>query len=251
MAANVPVPSITAKAALAYDLKSGSILYTYNFDEKLPIASLTKLMTALVVIRSSDIDSFVIIKKSDINVVGSSSGLVEGESVRVKDLLRAMLISSSNDAALALANYVGGSEERFVAMMNDQARLLGLVNTHFSNPVGWDIEENFSNALDLSKIVNAFIQSRVLSEIVQTRETEIKSEDNRYTHKLTSTNKLLLENPTVIGIKTGFTTKALGNLIIRDVRGEQDVVTIVLGSENREEDTQKLLDWLFSVYRWS
>jgi len=226
-------------------------LYSRNLDEKLPIASLTKLITALVAIKFSNLDSVVLVKKSDLQVVGASSGLVEGEKITVKDLLQAMLISSSNDATLALANYIGGSEEKFVAMMNQEVKNLGLIDTHFSNPVGWDIDENFSNALDLAKIVEEFVKNPILSEIVKTKEIEIYSQDKKYVHKLTTTNRLLLEDINVVGIKTGFTTKALGNLIIRDQKNQQDIITIVLGSENREEDTTKLLEWLFKVYKWS
>ena len=251
MALNLAPPLLTVKAALAYDLNSGSILYSRNLDEKLPIASLTKLITALVAIKFSNLDSVVLVKKSDLQVVGASSGLVEGEKITVKDLLQAMLISSSNDATLALANYIGGSEEKFVAMMNQEVKNLGLIDTHFSNPVGWDIDENFSNALDLAKIVEEFVKNPILSEIVKTKEIEIYSQDKKYVHKLTTTNRLLLEDLSVVGIKTGFTTKALGNLIIRDQKNQQDIITIVLGSENREEDTTKLLEWLFKVYKWS
>lgn len=250
LAATLEAPNLRAKAAVAVDLDSGSILYSRNLDEKLPIASLTKLMTALVVVKSVDTKSIVTIEKKDQTVIGSTIGLVEGEQITVHELLRGMLIPSGNDAALTLANYVGGNVDNFAATMNEEAAKLGLVNTHFSNPVGWDSDENYSNALDLVKIVRELMQSDELAKIVATKEADVSSVDGRYSHKVTSTNKLLLQNPEVIGVKTGFTSKALGNLIILSNHNDRKILTIVLGSEDREGDSQQLMDWLFAVYRW-
>lgn len=249
-AGNLSPPDLSAKAALAFDPNSDSILYVLNFDDQLPIASLTKLMTALVVRNSVSLDASVVVRKADTKVVGNSLGLVASETVRVLDLLRALLISSSNDAALALASYVAGSTDKFVELMNQQAAQLNLNATHFGNPAGWDSDDSYSSTRDLAKLVKVFLKDPVLSEIVSVKETEIFSLDRKYSHKLTSTNKLLLDDPSILGIKTGFTSKALGNLIIRAKRGQAEVVTIVLGSQNREEDTKKLLDWIFKVYRW-
>ncbi|MEO8065254.1 MAG: serine hydrolase [Candidatus Doudnabacteria bacterium] len=253
MAVNRSVPDLTAKAALAYDLSSGAILYSNNLDEKLPIASLTKLMTALTVVSSVDLRSEVTVQKEDQTPIGSTIGLVVGEKIKVSDLLKAMLIPSGNDAALALADFVAGSPEKFAAMMNQQAANLNLANTHFSNPVGWDRydkQENYSNSLDLIKIVQEFLKYDFLRKIVATRVTSITSSDGKYSHELHSTNKLLLDDPQVAGIKTGFTSKALGNLIVLVNHSGHEIVTIVLGSDNRETDTQDLLDWVFAVYKW-
>ncbi len=254
MAINQAVPVLTAHAALAFDLDSGTILFSSNLDEKLPIASLTKLMTALVVVKKANLDAEVTIAKQDLTSVGSTVGLVEGEKIKVSDLLSAMLIPSGNDAALALADFVGETPEKFADLMNQEAKDLNLVQTHFSNPVGWDSyedQENFSNALDLVRIVKEFLKHDELASIVRTRETTVSSVDGKYNHTLRTTNKLLLDNPQeVMGIKTGFTSKALGNLIILTNHNNRQILTIVLGSQNREEDTQKLLDWVLSVYRW-
>jgi D-alanyl-D-alanine carboxypeptidase len=116
MAALLPAPILTAKAAVAYDLNSGSILYAKNLDETLPIASLTKLVTALTVMKSQDLSSVVTITKRDQGMVGSSIGLVAGEKITVNDLVHAMLIPSSNDATVALANYISGSETAFAGL---------------------------------------------------------------------------------------------------------------------------------------
>ena len=253
MAVNLSAPLLTAKAAISYDLDSGTILYSKNLDQKLPIASLTKLMTALVVVDRINLNSEVTINKSDLTGIGSTVGLVEGEQITVSSLLNAMLIPSGNDAALALADYTAGGIENFPTLMNQKAQQLNLSATQFSNPVGWDSwdnEDNFSSTLDLIKIVKEFLTHNELRKIVQTKETTVSSTDGRYTHQLRTTNKLLLDDPEVQGMKTGFTSKALGNLIILDNHQDHQVVTVILGSNDREADSQKLLDWTLTAYKW-
>jgi D-alanyl-D-alanine carboxypeptidase len=177
-------------------------------------------------------------------------GLVPGEKIKVADLLSGMLIPSSNDAALTLADYVAGTPEKFVELMNHKTKQLNLASTNFNNPVGWDSEENYSTALDLSKVVVEFLKRPGLSNIVKTKEVDVSSVDGKFVHQLRSTNKLLMEDPSVTGIKTGFTSQAKGSLILRARRGNGEIVTIVLGSDNREEDSRKLLEWIFQAYRW-
>jgi len=243
-------PALSAKSALAFDADSGSILYSKNLDQELPIASLTKMMTALVVMKQTDLNSIVTIEKNDQDVVGISIGLISGEQLTVRDLLKAMLIPSSNDAALALAHFISGSPDQFAVLMNDQAKQLSLTATYFSNPVGWDTDENHSSALDLMKITQEFLNHKELTEIVKTKQATIISIDGKHTHDLLTTNKLLLNDSEVMGIKTGFTSKALGNLVIMAEHNNRRIVTIVLGSESREVDSQKLLDWVLEAYRW-
>jgi serine-type D-Ala-D-Ala carboxypeptidase (penicillin-binding protein 5/6) len=250
LAEGIEPPKLSAKAGFAYDLSSGTILYSRSFDEQLPIASLTKLITALTAMDFITDESVITVQPSDVRVIGSNLGLVPGEQIRAYDVLSAMLISSSNDAAQALARHVGGSQEKFVEMMNRKAESLGLVSTKFGNPVGLDSSDNYSTAYDLSRIVAETVKNPVISKIVETKEMQIKSIDGKYSHKSRTTNRLLLENPTVVGIKTGFTSGAKGNLIIRSKQGNADVITIVLGSDNREQDTRDLLEWIWSAYRW-
>ncbi len=253
MALNLSAPVLTAKSAVVFDLNSGTILYSKNLDGKLPIASLTKLMTALVVVEKTEMDDVVTIRKEDLLGIGNTVGLIEGEKIKVRDLLKAMLIPSGNDAALSLASYVAGTPEKFSELMNEKAKQLNLVATRFSNPAGWDYwatQENFSNSLDLMKITQEFITHEELLEIVKIKESVVTSVDGKYAHRLKSTNQLLLDDPKVEGIKTGFTSKALGNLVTLYNQDSNHVLTIVLNSDNREEDSRKLLDWVFTVYRW-
>ena len=246
----VDKPETSAKSILAYDYTSGSFLYTANFDERLPIASLTKLTTALVVADSGKLNDIIEITEEDTKVIGPNTGLVPYEKIRASELLKAMLISSHNDSTQVLARHVGGTIENFVKLMNEKAIKLGLQNTHYVNPVGFDDDYHYSNALDISKVIQEFSKNDQFNTIVKTKETEISSVDNFFKHKIITTNKLLLEDENVIGVKTGFTSQAKGNLAIRSKKDRADVVTIVLGSDDREGDTRKILDWISTVYRW-
>lgn len=250
LAANILLPELTAKSILAYDYQTGTILYARNFDQRVSIASLTKLVTALVVMDTQKLNRVITVQPEDIRVIGGNMGLIPGEKVLASDVLKAMLIASSNDAAQVLAAYYGGTQEQFVKLMNDKAKQLGLTNTHFTNPVGLDDDDLYSTAQDLSKVVAEFTKNEELSKIVQMKDYEVKALNVELTHKIRTTNKLLLEDNNVVGIKTGYTSNANGNLIIRSKKGSADVVTIVLGSENREEDTKKLLEWIYEVYIW-
>jgi serine-type D-Ala-D-Ala carboxypeptidase (penicillin-binding protein 5/6) len=250
LAAIVENPTITARSALAYDFSSGSILYTYNFDTRVPIASLTKLLTAVVIAESGKLDEIVTITEEDIKVIGPNTGLVKDERIKVSELMKAMLIASHNDSTRALSRHVGGTSEHFVELMNAKADELGMHSTHFTNPVGFDDPNHYSTAQDLTLLVQKFMNDDRLSQIVRMKEAELRAVNLSFTHKVKTTNKLLLEDPSVVGIKTGYTTEAKGNLAIRSIEGNADVVTIVLGSDDREGDTRKILDWVQMVYRW-
>jgi serine-type D-Ala-D-Ala carboxypeptidase (penicillin-binding protein 5/6) len=250
LAAIVDNPKITARAALAYDFNSGSILYTYNFDQRLPIASLTKLLSAVVIVESGKMDDIVTVTEEDYKVIGPNTGLVMDERIKVSELVKAMLIASHNDSARAVTRHVGGTMEHFVELMNAKADELGMHATHFTNPIGFDDPEHYSTAQDLTLLVQKFMSFDQLAEIVRMKEAEIVPLNVAFTHKVKTTNKLLLEDSSIVGIKTGYTTEAKGNLAIRSIEGDSDVVTIVLGSDDREGDTRKILDWVHTVYKW-
>ncbi|MBX4204661.1 MAG: serine hydrolase [Candidatus Doudnabacteria bacterium] len=243
-------PHSSAKSILAIDLNTGTVLYSQNPAEKLPIASLTKLMTAMVVSDHASKDQVVTIDKADTQVTCLCVGLLAGEQLTVENLLKAMLIPSSNDSAKALARFTGGDEVAFVKMMNDKAAELGLADTHFSNPAGLDSPDNYSTAQDLSKIAQEFLKYSLLERIVATGGMDVSSVDGKFVHHLRTSNKLLLENSEVVGVKTGFTNDAQGNLIIKIDHNGIKVLTIVLNTPNREDDTRNLIDWIFHAYRW-
>jgi len=246
-----PAPlAMSTKSVLALDLASGKVLYSQNPDEKLPIASLTKLMTAMVVLDHTNKDTVVTVEQQDVQVICSCMGLVSGEQISVENLLKGLLIPSGNDAALALARSVGGTNETFVSWMNEKAKNLNLVNTQFSNPVGLDSSENYSTANDLAKITQEFLKYSILEKIVATAGEDVSSVDGKIVHHLKTSNKLLLEDSDIVGVKTGFTNDAQGNLIVKIDHNGILVLTIVLNTPDREDETQKLIDWIFANYKW-
>lgn len=242
-------PELTAKAVLALDTRTGTNFYARNFDVRLPIASLTKLMTAMVVLDHKNKNDVVVVQKSDI-VPGTKMGLKEGEKVTVENLLKGMLIPSGNDAARALARHVGGDQAEFVDLMNEKVRNLGLADTNFTNAVGFDSPNNYSTALDLARITDEFMKYSLLAEIVDIKSETVTSVDGQFAHELVTSNKLLLENSDVVGVKTGYTAEAQGNLIVKINHDNVDVLTIVLNTPDREADSRKLIDWIFQAYRW-
>lgn len=252
--ASANLPKVSAKAVLIKDPVSKEILYTKNGTATLPIASLTKLLTALVVKDRASLEEMVEIKPEDINVPPYKTNLQPPEKVLVKDLLEAMLVASANDAAEALARHVGGSTENFVSLMNRKARQLKMLHTSFQNPVGFDDKNHYSTAEDLSILVEEFVKDSDLMNIVGQKQAHFFSLDKGLEHRFVSTNKLL-RNPEVLGIKTGYTNEAKGNIIIMVDPSEtksdlERYYFIILGSDNREADAEMLIDFVENNFRW-
>ena len=248
------VPEISAKAVLIRDIGSGTAIYERNAAEKLPIASLTKLMTALVVIEQVPLEEEVEILAEDLNTAPFRLNFSPGERLTVRELLSAMLVSSANDAALALARHTSGSRQNFVTAMNDKARVLGMVSTSFINPVGFDHPNHYSTAADQALLVEEFINHTALLEIVNMKSAEITAEPSGRKLKIYTTNRLLLERNNVIGLKTGFTAEAKGSLIVlaqKQTAGEMArYYSIILGSDDREQETRALMDWIEDNFVW-
>ncbi|MDP3740962.1 MAG: serine hydrolase [bacterium] len=240
-------PQVSARAVLVKDVRSGRVLFAKNESERLPIASLTKLLTALVVTARVSLEEMVEIESVDINVAAFKTNLNVSEKVLVKDLLAAMLVASANDAAMALARHSAGSVEDFVRFMNKEARRLKMVDTNFKNPVGFDDPDHFSTAQDLALLVEEFMTHSKLMRIVGQKEAVFYSLDNSRKHSLASTNKLL-GKPQVLGIKTGYTNEAKGNIII--LMEQPRYYFVVLGSANREADANALINWVEENFQW-
>lgn len=230
--------TLDAQATLVRDKNSGIVLYEKKSSQRLPIASLTKLLTAIVAYQNLDMEQLVEMGKSV-------------KQFRAEDLLRAMLIASSNEAALALAAAASGSEQEFVRMMNQEAKRLGMHNTSFSNPVGFDDPAHYSTASDLALLAEEFMRYPKLMAIAATRSDEIYSADGKVKYQLTTTNKLMLDHEEIVGLKTGYTAEAKGNLIILVDQDEVEYYLIVLGSNQREGDARAILDWIKENFSWS
>ena len=242
-------PNTLAAAVLIKDVASGAVIYEKNPHSRLPIASLTKLMTALVAVEYGDLDDQVEISPTDLEVSAFRVNFSPGEKLTVRDLLIAMLVSSANDAAMALSRYASGSTENFVRDMNDEAAVLGMQDTSFTNPIGFDHPKHFSTAADLDKLVTEFVNNPALLEIVQMKQALISTVSGKERRWLTTTNQLLGGRPGVIGLKTGYTSEAKGSLII--LMNEPRYYSIVLGSPDRERETNALLDWVEKEFEWT
>jgi D-alanyl-D-alanine carboxypeptidase (penicillin-binding protein 5/6) len=232
-------PSIKASALYLVELKSGRILLEENATLRLPPASLTKVMTALVAMEAASPQQVVHVDRRAL-VHRSSLKLQSGEQFFLRDLLTAMLVTSANDACEAVAWHVGGDADRFVTMMNERARTLGLENTHFANACGFDAPGHYSTAADLARLTEQALQVPPISMMVRTLIREIASVDGKRQIPLRSTNELLLD-PDVTGVKTGYTSKAGRCLIASMFKDGHQLLLVGLNVRDRWEQATRLL----------
>jgi len=243
-------PVIYANAGYALDLTSNTILYSENEHDKLPIASLTKLMTAYIILEEEELDSIVTVSTNAANTEGSSAWLASGETINVESLLYGLLIQSGNDCAVALAEFNAGSEENFVAKMNQKAKQLELNETYFTSASGLD-DQGYSTAKDLAFLSMYLLKNEFIRNITSLSSATVTGTDGYPTHNLTSTNQLLGSYLNVKGLKTG-KTGAAGECLITVAENSQnhEILTVILGSEDRFGETKLLLDWLYNSYIW-
>src|SRR3989344_731164 len=245
----MPLPFLSARSALVIDLTTESILFQKFPDLKLPIASTTKIMTALVAIEHFE-PNVPLRSNLGAGIVGSRVGLIQGETLTFKSLLYGMLLNSGNDAAFTIAENYPGGIPGFVMAMNKKTADLGLTNTHFENPAGFDSPNHYSSASDLAVITTEALKHPDLSKTFATKETEILSIDKSHGHKLTNLNKLLTSVTGVMGVKTGFTDIAKENLVGLVERDGHRVLTVVLGSDDRFGETTQLIEWTYQNFTW-
>jgi serine-type D-Ala-D-Ala carboxypeptidase (penicillin-binding protein 5/6) len=238
-------PPVKAKAVVVAD-GAGDVLYSYNGDQRRAIASITKIMTALVTLARTKPDANVTVKGPAPAVGESTFGLHEGEKLRVRDLLTAALVQSANDAAYALATYIGhGKVKTFVRLMNKRAAALGLDDTHYARPDGLDARGGYSTANDVLAIAREAMKHRVFRKIVKTRGGIVAG------RRLYVWNDLLSTYPGAIGVKTGHTDRAGWSEVAAAKRDGLVLYVVVLGSPSRErrnKDLTKLLNWGFGQY---
>ena len=246
---------ISAKSAIAVDSQSGKILYKKNPEQILPIASITKLMTALVFLDYNPgwQKEFFTIASDRRN--GGIIYLNTGELLSMDNLFKTALIVSDNDSAMALARSTGLNEQEFIAKMNDKAKELGLLNSKFVDPTGLKLD-NQSNASDLAKLLAFALQKEAIQKTTSTAyyEFEVQGEDKTRTVKLRNTDLLLKSYLNVLGGKTGSLEEA-GYCLAVKVKGEQnqEIIVIVLGSQtntDRFQDIKAISDWVFNNYQW-
>ncbi len=242
---------LNAKSAIVFDRRFGKILYSKNIHEKLPNASTTKMLTAIVAYENSNMRDIVEVSKKAANTGGSRVGLSTGDKVSLGDLMHGVLICSGNDAAVAVAEYVGGTEEEFCNMMNEKAREIGAMNTHFLTPHGLDKEGHYSTAYDLALIANYALNIPYIAEIVAKKNANIKI--NGIPRNLSTTNEMLAVYDGADGIKTGYTSKAGRCLVTSATRNDWQLISVVLGCDSkkfRTSDSVKLLNYCFENYEF-
>lgn len=233
-------PALSASSAILVDAKTGRVLYAQNANEERPIASITKLMTALVAVESTDdLSQEVKVKREYTLAEGSSMYLKKGETVTLETLLYGLLLVSGNDAALAIADYCGGDVETFVSWMNEKAAELGMAHSHFVNPNGLPAEGHYSTAADMAKVASEVLRHDLLAKICATKSITMG------TRTFTNHNKLLWNYEGCTGMKTGYTDAAGRTLVSSAKRGQQELVVVTLNAPNDWKDHAALFDYGF------
>lgn len=237
-----PFPAVAASYLVRID---GKTVWAHRPERRLPPASLTKIMTALLVLERDEPERVVTVSRGAAAESGTRIGLRRGDRVSVRDLLAATLIHSANDACRALADHAGGDRERFIGLMNAKARELGLGDTHFNDPCGHDQPRHYSSARDLALLAEAALGKRIFADLVSLQQLEIRSVDGKRRFQLRNKNELLGRYPGAAGVKTGYTPGAGRCVIALAQRGETRVLLVMLRSRDRWRHATAMLDRAF------
>lgn len=258
-----------AHASVILDADSGVILHFENGKEERQIASLTKIMTAVLVAENiKDLENEVVtIDEDAVYADGTKIGcpssgncigtrLKIGEKISAMSLLKAMLMNSANDSAIALGKHIGGTEEKFAQMMNEKARELGLKNTNFCTASGLEIDgkekECYSSAYDIARIAAFSMRYKIIWDTFKIRDTKVFSVDGTISHDIMNTNRLLDEMPECLGTKTGFTPLAGKSLMLaaEDKTKKHRIIAVILNDPYMWEDIREMVYWSFNSYIW-
>lgn len=251
--ADTPVVETDAKAVLLMEESTGRVLYEENADEQLPIASVTKIMTMLLIMEAVDngtltLDDMISVSENAMSYGGSTMFLEAGEQLSVNDMLKGIAVASANDGCVAMAEHITGSEDAFVEMMNKRAQELGMNNTHFMNTNGLDEENHYSSARDVAIMSRELIKHKKIFDYTSIWTDELR--DGKF--KLANTNKLVRFYDGANGLKTGSTSQALCCLSATAVRDNMQLIAVVLGaptSAKRFSSARALLDYGFAAYK--
>lgn len=243
-------PIINSRSAIIYDRTSGSVLFGKNENEKRKMASTTKIMTAIIVIENSRLDDIITVSSKAAGTGGSRLGLHKDDKISIRDLLYGLLLCSGNDAAVALAEYVGGSLTEFATLMNNKCNSLGLVSTHFVTPHGLDDDSHYTTAYELAVITNYALKNQTFYNYVGTKNYTVSI--NGRAKNLSNTNELLENLNGVYGVKTGFTNGANRCLVTAVKRDNMDLICIVLGADTKKDrtrDSVQLIEYAFKNFK--
>ncbi len=243
---------VSAEAAILVEKNSARVLYEKNADKRLPMASTTKIITAITVLEKEDVDRKKVIEVSEnaANTEGSSMYLEKGEKLTIEELLYGLMLQSGNDAAVALSEAVSGSKEEFVKLMNEKVKEIGAKNTNLTNPNGLPDDEHYSTARDMARITSYAMSNKEFCEIVKTKSYKIEGEGKAYPRTLTNHNKLLNMYEGCVGVKTGFTKVAGRCLVSSSVRENMNLICVTLNAPDDWNDHINLYDYGFSNYKY-
>ena len=244
----VALTGVSARGAVLLEAETGEVVFGQNQNARLPMASTTKIMTALVALESLPVDTVVKITPSSVGVEGSSIYLTEGETLTLEQLLYALLLESANDAATAIAIAVAGSVEAFSEKMNLRAASLGLTDTHFVNPHGLDAEGHYTTAFELAIITREALQNPLFREICATERKVIPLRGEEGARLLINHNKLLTSYEGCIGVKTGYTKKTGRCLVSAAEREGVTLIAVTLNAPDDWRDHTAMLDYGFGLY---
>lgn len=248
---SIAEPIINSRIGIIYDRKSGKVIWGKNENKRSAMASTTKIMTCIVVIENADLNAEVKVSAKAAGTGGSRLGLKKDDKITIKDLLYGLMLRSGNDAAVALAEYVGKDKEGFANLMNKKAKELGLKDTHFVTPHGLDDPEHYTTAYELAKIADYALKNEMFAKIVGTKEHTINI--NGYAKQLCNTNELLGYLQGVSGVKTGFTNNAGRCLVTSINRNDFEIITVVLGADTkkiRTADSINLIEYAYENYKY-
>lgn len=239
-------PSISASSAIVMDVQTGRILYAKNIHSKKPMASTTKIMTALLALENSSPETIVKVPRQAVGVEGSSIYLQYDENINMEDLVYGLMLRSGNDSAVAIANHVAGSVDEFSKLMNRRSKELGANNTNFVNPHGLHDDQHYTTAYDLALISRTALLNKEFKKIVSTKLWTADREGFKYFY---NKNKTLTQYEGGDGVKTGFTKKSGRCLVTSATRNGMQLVTVVLNAPNWFQDSYQLLDYAFDQYK--
>ncbi|RBP45583.1 D-alanyl-D-alanine carboxypeptidase family protein [Garciella nitratireducens] len=242
--------NISCESAIVIEQNTGRILYSKNIDRKRAMASTTKIMTAIVAIENGHLDDIITISQNAAEIEGSSIYLEANEHLTLEELLYGLMLRSGNDAAYAIAEYIGGGNvEKFINMMNRKAEEIGANNTHFMNPHGLHDKQHYTTAHDLAKITAYAMKNETFKKIISTKNKTISWENHEWNRSLTNKNKMLWNYQGGNGVKTGYTTDAGKCFVSSAFRNNIQLIAVVLKSNDIWKDATALLDYGFDHYK--
>lgn len=233
---------VSARNAIAFDSKTKEVLWNQNGYEIVPMASTTKILTAIVAINYGNLDEKVVISKNAASIRGSIVGYRAGEEITIRELLFGLMFRSGNDAAIAIAEGIAGSVEGFSNIMNDYAKSLGVLDSHFESPHGLDSQKHYSSAYDLALLTAKGMEYDIFREIVG--EKSISKDKYNFTRDYSNINKILYRIPSANGVKTGYTGGAGKCLVSSFKHMDRNIIIVVLNCPNRWNETERIYNYI-------